>query len=90
MAYQIVHRDSTLYSTALDLYVRHYPDAGNWCPRCERLHCPIRDHAAEVIQAGGIDPDCFDHQTKRSPSVWWVQHPTAVLPTVQEGSYGAT
>jgi hypothetical protein len=82
----IVNNRSTLYKTAVELYTRHRPDAGGWCSQCERLNCPARACAADVIWAAGADPVLTDSPPRRPVSAGWYEQATEVLPTTQGGS----
>jgi hypothetical protein len=76
-----VSQSSILYTVAVGLYTRHRPDAGGWCSRCERLNCPVRACAADVIWAAGADPALYGSPPRRPMSAGWYEQPTAVLPT---------
>ena len=50
-----------LHVTAVELYRGHHGDAGGLCVRCgARVPCPVRQHAARVIEAAGDDPRWYD------------------------------
>jgi hypothetical protein len=76
----IVNNRSTLYKTAVELYTRHRPDAGEWCAKCEQVTCLIRQHAATVIRAAGLDAALYDSPPRRPDATHWSQQPTANLP----------
>lgn len=83
----IIRRRSALYRLAEELYVKHRPDAGGWCPRCERLGCPARSAAAEVVRAAGTDPALLDSPPRRPDAAPWAAQPPANLP-VHQHSHG--
>lgn len=80
-----VAKDSALLRLAVELYVRHRPDAGGWCPRCERLDCPVRSHAGEVVQAAGHNPALLDTPPRRPEATPWANEPTTELPVYGVG-----
>jgi hypothetical protein len=81
-----VRRDSTLLKTAVELYLRHRPDAGGWCPRCERLTCSVRECAAMVMRAAGLDAALYDSPSRRPEATHWSRQPTANLPVYRQSN----
>lgn len=65
MVATLVAQGSALYRLAVELYVKHRPDAGSWCPRCVRPGCRVRNHAGAVVSAAGVDPALLDSPPRR-------------------------
>jgi hypothetical protein len=84
-----VRPDSVLFGLAVELYVRHRLNDDGRCPRCRGLVCLTRHHAAEVIQAAGVDPAFYNRPPRRPEATHWARQPTASVPAFR-GPYVAT
>jgi hypothetical protein len=87
MEQPIVQRDSALYETAVELYVRHHADETGRCQRCQNSRCAVRRHAAAVIQAAGGDPWLYDPPSRRPEATFWASQHTMSLPVYEMESH---
>jgi hypothetical protein len=77
-----VREDSAVFALAVEQYVRHgVPAFADRCSVCRESGCPVRRHAAEVIQAAGVDPRRYDPPPRRTVAVGRASAPTRLLPT---------
>ncbi len=81
----IVSRDSKLFALAVELYLRHQPGADCLCIRCRVPGCAIRQHAAFVMAAAGVDAALYNPAPRRPEAAPWSTEPTAALPVYQCG-----
>src|SRR3989442_15682271 len=75
---------SQLFTLAAEMYMAHAPDHRGWCAVCQMYSCPVRGHAAQVIEAAGISPAVFDTSFPSATT-----EPTVKLPQVQHRSHFA-
>ena len=83
--YAPVRRDSLLFALAVELYLRHHPAADERCIRCLVPGCAVRQRAAFVIAAAGVDPALYAVPPRRPEAAYWREQPTAALPIYQGG-----
>jgi hypothetical protein len=81
----IVSRESQLFALAVELYLRHQPGADGLRIRCDVPGCIVRQRAAYVMAAAGVDPALYDPAPRRPEAAPWAAEPTATLPAYRGG-----
>lgn len=79
----LIQRDSLLFALAVELYLRHHPAADEQCVRCGAAGCPVRQRAALVIAAAGVEPALYAPPPRRPEASFWADEPTRALPLYQ-------